>query len=405
MKIAGLKCRICGKEFPAEPVYTCDNCFGPLEVLYNWDFIAENVSREKIENGPRSIWRYADFLPVENVEPIDLGAGFTRFIKAENLGEELGLKNLYLIDDSTNPTYSFKDRVVSVAVTKAVEFGMKAVGCASTGNLAGSLAAHAAKAKLPAYIFVPEGIERNKIVQALVHGAKIIEVEGTYDDANRLATEIAEENPDWGFVNINLRPYYAEGSKTLAYETVEHLGWATPDQVIVPMASGALLCAIHRGFEDLERVDLIEENDVVFNGAQPYGLPISKAVKYGKGIEPVRRLETIVHSLAIGNPADGIFAKEIIEKSSGFAEDPVDEESIEAVKLLAKTEGIFTELAGGVTIAALKRLVEDGRIDSSDVVVAYLTGNGLKTTEGIVDHLPGTVKIKPRLEEFEKVIA
>ena len=405
MKIAGLKCRICGKEFPAEPIYTCDNCFGPLEVVYNWDFIAENVSREKIEKGPRSIWRYADFLPVEGVEPVDLGAGFTRFIKAENLGEELGLKNLYLIDDSTNPTYSFKDRVVSVAVTKAVEFGMKAVGCASTGNLAGSLAAHAAKARLPAYIFVPQGIERNKIVQAAVHGAKIIEVEGTYDDANRLATEIAEENPDWGFVNINLRPYYAEGSKTLAYETAEHLGWTTPDQVVVPMASGALLCAIHRGFEDLERVGLIEENGVVFNGAQPYGLPISRAVKYGKRIEPVRKLETIVHSLAIGNPADGIFAKEIIEKSGGFAEDPLDEESVEAVKLLAKTEGIFTELAGGVTIATLKRLVEDGRIDSGDVVVAYLTGNGLKTTEGIVNSLPETVKIKPRLEEFERVIA
>lgn len=405
MKIEGLKCRICGKEFPAEPIYTCDNCFGPLEVVYNWDYIAENVSREKIQKGPRSIWRYADFLPVESVEPVDLGAGFTRFIKAENLGEELGLKNLFLIDDSTNPTYSFKDRVVSVAVTKAIEFGMKAVGCASTGNLAGSLAAHAAKAKLPAYIFVPQGIERNKIVQAAVHGARIIEVEGTYDDANRLATEIAEENPDWGFVNINLRPYYAEGSKTLAYETAEHLGWTTPDQVVVPMASGALLCAIHRGFEDLERVGLIEENGVVFNGAQPYGLPISKAVKYGKGIEPVKKLDTIVHSLAIGNPADGIFAKEIIQKSGGFAEDPLDEESIEAVKLLAKTEGIFTELAGGVTVAALKRLVEDGRIDGSDVVVAYLTGNGLKTTEGIVDHLPKTIKIKPRLEEFERVIA
>ncbi len=405
MKIVGLKCRICSKEFPAEPIYTCDNCFGPLEVMYNWDFISESVSREKIESGPRSIWRYADFLPVENVEPVDLGAGFTRFVRAENLGEELGLKNLYLIDDSTNPTYSFKDRVVSVAVTKAVEFGMKAVGCASTGNLAGSLAAHAAKAKLPAYIFVPQGIERNKIVQAAVHGARIIEVEGTYDDANRLATEVAEENPDWGFVNINLRPYYAEGSKTLAYETAEHLGWTTPDQVVVPMASGALLCAIHRGFEDLERVGLIDENGVVFNGAQPYGLPISKAVKYGRGIEPVRKIETIVHSLAIGNPADGIFAKEIIEKSGGFAEDPVDEETVEAVKLLAKTEGIFTELAGGVTVATLRRLVEDGRIDSSDVVVAYLTGNGLKTTEGVVNHLPETVKIKPRLEEFEKVIA
>jgi len=404
MKVIGLKCRICGKEFPAEPLYTCDNCFGPLEVVYDWEWIKENVSKEKIEKGPKTLWRYKDFLPVDT-EPVDLGAGYTRFIKAENLGEELGLKNLYLIDDSTNPTYSFKDRVVSVAVTKAKEFGMKALGCASTGNLAGSLAAHAAKAKMPAYIFVPAGIEKNKIIQALVHGAKVIEVEGTYDDANRLATEVAEEHLDWGFVNINLRPYYAEGSKTLAYETAERLGWELPDQVVVPMASGALLCAIHRGFRDLVRVDLVEEKDVVFNGCQPEGFPIVRAVKEGKPVTPIREMKTIVHSLAIGNPADGMFAKEIIEKSGGYAEDPSDFEVIEAVKLLAKTEGIFTELAGGVTIAGLKRLVEEGRVDKSDVVVAYLTGNGLKTSEALVDYLSTTMKIKPRLEEFEEVVA
>lgn len=404
MKVIGLKCRICGKEFPAEALYTCDNCFGPLEVVYDWEWIKENVSKEKIEKGPKTLWRYKDFLPVD-AEPVDLGAGYTRFIKAENLGEVLGLKNLYLIDDSTNPTYSFKDRVVSVAVTKAKEFGMKALGCASTGNLAGSLAAHAAKAKMPAYIFVPAGIEKNKIIQALVHGAKVIEVEGTYDDANRLATEVAEEHPDWGFVNINLRPYYAEGSKTLAYETAERLGWELPDQVVVPMASGALLCAIHRGFKDLVRVGLVDEKDVIFNGCQPEGFPIVRAVKEGKPVTPIRELKTIVHSLAIGNPADGIFAKEIIEKSSGYAEDPSDLEVIEAVKLLAKTEGIFTELAGGVTVAGLKRLVEDGRIDKSDVVVIYLTGNGLKTSEALVDYLETTVRIKPRLEEFEEVVA
>ncbi|WP_456369533.1 threonine synthase [Geoglobus sp.] len=406
MKVAGLRCRICGKEFPPEPIYTCDNCFGPLEVQYDWDWITERVSRDKIEKGPKSLWRYKDFLPVESsCEPVDLGAGYTRFIKADNLGERLGLKNLFLIDDSVNPTYSFKDRVVSVAVTKAKEFGMKAVGCASTGNLAGSLAAHAAKARLPAYIFVPKGIEKNKITQALVHGANVIEVDGTYDDANRIATEVVEEHPDWGFVNINLRPYYAEGSKTLAYEAAERLGWTLPDQVVVPMASGALLCAIYRGFRDLERTGLVEDKDVVFNGSQPYGLPISKAVKYGKGIEPVRKMDTIVHSLAIGNPADGIFAKEIIEKTGGFAEDPKDGETIEALKLLAKTEGIFTELAGGVTVAGLIRLVEEGRIDRDDVVVVYLTGNGLKTSEAIVSHLDETVKIRPRLEEFEEVIA
>jgi threonine synthase len=404
MRVIGLKCRVCGREFPNAPLYACDNCFGPLEVIYNWEFIAERTSKEKVEKGPKSIWRYADLLPVDTLKPVDLGAGYTRFIKADNLGEEIGLKNLYLLDDSTNPTYSFKDRVVSVAVTKAIEFGMKAVGCASTGNLAGSLAAHAAKAKLPSYIFVPRGIEKNKIIQAVVHGAKIIEVEGTYDDANRLATEIAEENPEWGFVNINLRPYYVEGSKTLAYETVERLGWMTPDQVVVPMGSGALLCAIFRGFTDLERVGFIDDNKVTLNGAQPRGLPIAKAVKYGGNVEPVKKLETIVHSLAIGNPADGIFAKEIIKKTGGSAEDPSDEETVEAVKLLAKTEGIFTELAGGVTIAALKKLVEDGSIDSYDVVVAYLTGNGLKTPEVILNYIPETIQIRPRIEEFEKVV-
>ncbi|MBE8540651.1 threonine synthase [Geoglobus acetivorans] len=404
MKVTGLRCRICGKEFPPEALYTCDNCFGPLEVKYDWEWIKNRVSREKIEKGPKSLWRYKDFLPVDG-EPVDLGAGFTRFIRASNLGEELGLKNLFLIDDSTNPTYSFKDRVVSVAVTKAKEFGMKAVGCASTGNLAGSIAAHAAKARLPAYIFVPRGIEKNKIIQALVHGANVIEVDGTYDDANRIATEVAEEHPDWGFVNINLRPFYAEGSKTLAYEAAERLGWTLPDQVVVPMASGALLCAIYRGFRDLERVGLVDEKDVVFNGSQPHGLPISRAVKLGTRVEPVRKMDTIVHSLAIGNPADGIFAKEIIEKTGGYAEDPVDREAIEGIKLLAKTEGIFTELAGGVTVAGLKKLVEEGRIDRSDVVVAYLTGNGLKTGEAIVDYLDDTLKIRPRLEDFEEVIA
>jgi len=404
MKVIGLKCRVCGKEFPNAPLYACDNCFGPLEVVYNWEVIKDEISKEKVEKGPKSIWRYADLLPVESTRPVDLGAGYTRFIKAENLAEEIGLKNLYLLDDSTNPTYSFKDRVVSVAVTKAIEFGMKALGCASTGNLAGSLAAHAAKAKLPSYIFVPKGIERNKIIQAVVHGAKIIEVEGTYDDANRLATEIAEENPEWGFVNINLRPYYVEGSKTLAYETAEHLGWTTPDHVVIPMGSGALLCAIFRGFRELEQIGFIEENKVTFNGAQPYGLPIAKAVKYGLAVEPVKRIETIVHSLAIGNPADGIFAKEIIKKTGGSAEDPSDEEAVEAVKLLARTEGIFTELAGGVTIASLKKLVEYGSIDRSDVVVAHLTGNGLKTSEVMLNYIPETLQIKPRIEEFEKVV-
>jgi threonine synthase len=396
-----LRCRVCGEEYEAKPIYVCGSCFGPLEVTYDYEKIKERISKREIEKRPPTIWRYRELLPV-STEPVDLGAGFTRFIQARNLGEQLNLRNLYLLDDSTNPTYSFKDRVVSVAVSKALEFGMKAVGCASTGNLAGSLAAHAAKAGLPAFIFVPAGIEKNKIIQALVHGVTVIEVEGSYDDANRLAAEIAEKQREWGFVNINLRPYYVEGSKTLAYETAERLGWKTPDQVVVPVASGALLHSIYRGFRDLERVDFIDDSNVVFNAAQPNGFPVARAVKEGKQIEPLQEFSTIVHSLAIGTPADGIFAKQVIEKSGGYAEDPTDEEVVEAVKLLARTEGIFTELAGGVTIAALRRLVDDGRIDSSDTVVAYLTGNGLKTGEAIAETL-STIKIKPRFEEFEEV--
>ncbi|HIH70083.1 threonine synthase [Methermicoccus shengliensis] len=402
MSVMGLVCRNCGADYPPEPLYTCFECFGPLEPRYEWDDI--EISRETIARGPPSIWRYRQLLPVDG-EVVDLGAGFTRFIHAKRLGNALGLRQLYLIDDSTNPTYSFKDRVVSVAVSKALEFGMTAVGCASTGNLAGSLAAHAAVANLPAYVFIPKGLEKGKLTQALVHGAHIIEVDGTYDDANRLATECAEERDDWGFVNINLRPYYAEGSKTLAYEAAERLGWTVPDQVVVPVASGALLCAIHRGFAELEQVGLVEEASVKFNAAQPEGFPVARAIKEHTKVEPIRSWSTLVHSLAIGNPADGTFAKKVVEQSGGYAEDPSDLEAIEAIKLLASTEGVFTELAGGITIAALKRLVDGGRIDEDEVVVAYLTGNGLKTPEALVPHLSEPIRIDGRIEEVEEVIS
>jgi threonine synthase len=393
-----LRCKVCGSIFEDKPAYVCENCFGPLEVIYDWEKIKESVSKQKIERGVKSLWRYRDFLPV-STDPVDLGAGFTRFIHARNLGEKIGLKNLYLIDDSTNPTYSFKDRVVSVAVTKALEFGMKALGCASTGNLAGSLAAHAAKVGMKAYIFVPAGIEKTKLIQAAVHGAEIIEVDGNYDHANRIATELADKYPEWGFVNINLRPYYVEGSKTLAYEAVERLGWESPDQVVVPMASGALLTSIHRGFEDFIEVGFTDSIPV-FNGAQPEGFPISAAVKNGGDIKPLKSIRTIVHSLAIGNPASGYSAKEVIETTKGYAEDPSDSEVIEAVKLLAKTEGIFTELAGGTVIATLIRLVEAGRIDLDERVVIYLTGNGLKTAE-VFSREVETLKVSA----YEEVIA
>ncbi len=403
-KVVALKCRECGAEYDPSLQNTCYECFGPLEVVYDWDIISSRISKESIENGPNSMWRYVDLLPVDGGKIIDLGAGFNRLHKLENLGKELGIKNLYALDDSVNPTNSFKDRVTSVAVSKAIEFNVRAVGCASTGNLAASVSAHAAKAELPAYIFVPEGIEKGKIVQSLVYGANIIEVEGTYDDANRLATEIADTHPDWAFVNINVRPYYTEGSKTLAFEVAEQLGWQTPDHVVVPMASGALLCAIHRGFRELERVGLIDNSELKISGMQPAGCnPIVRAVKENREVIPIRKPQTIAHSLAIGNPADGYYAKKVINGTGGYAEDPTDEEIISAIKLLAETEGIFTEPAGGVTLGGFIRLVNRGMVDTDEVVVLYLTGNGLKTQDAVVDSLPDPVKIKPTLMEFEKI--
>ncbi len=404
--VIGLKCRECGTEYPPVIQNTCFECFGPLEVNYDWDVIQERVSRERIARGPNSIWRYADFLPLESEKRrVDLGAGFNKLHRAENLGSELGLRELYILDESVNPSYSFKDRVTSVAVSKALEFKVKAVGCASTGNLAASVGAHAAKAGLPAYIFIPSTIELGKIVQMLVYGPHVIAVDGTYDDANRLASEVADSHPDWAFVNINIRPYYTEGSKTIAYETAEQLGWQTPDHVVIPMASGALLCAIARGFTELEKVGLVDKSQVRVSGSQPLNCsPISSAVRENREVIPVRDYETVAHSLAIGNPADGYYAKNVIQKTGGYAAAPTDQEIIEGIKLLARTEGIFTEPAGGTTIAGLKNLVEEGRIEPDETVVAYVTGNGLKAQDTVLQNLQKPPVIKPTLSEFEKLV-
>lgn len=403
--VIGLTCRECCAEYPATMQNTCYECFGPLEVNYDWEEMMKNVSREKIAKGPNSIWRYADLLPVESEHRVDLGAGYNKLHRARNLGEQLGLNELYILDDSVNPTYSFKDRVTSVAITKAIEFNAKAVGCASTGNLAASVAAHASKAKLPAFIFIPESIELGKIVQMLIYGPNVIMVDGTYDDANRLASEIADVHPNWAFVNINVRPYYTEGSKTLAFETAEQLNWESPDHVIVPMASGALLCAIDRGFRELEKVGLIDKSRVRISGAQPLNCsPIARAVREDADVVPIRNYETIAHSLAIGNPADGYYAKRVILRSNGYAATPTDDEIIEGIKLLARTEGIFTEPAGGTTIAGLKILVEEGCVEKEERVVVYVTGNGLKSQDTLLRAVEQPVAIKPALGEFEKLL-
>ncbi len=403
--VIGLKCRECGAEYPAVIQNTCYECFGPLEVNYDWDYISDHISKDEITAGPKSIWRYAGLLPLESKKRIDLGAGFNTLHHAERLGAAFGLDELYILDESVNPTNSFKDRVTSVAISKAIEFNVKAVGCASTGNLAAAVGAHAAKAGLPAYIFIPSTIELGKIVQMLVYGPNVIAVEGTYDDANRLASEVADSHPDWAFVNINIRPYYTEGSKTLAFETAEQLNWQVPDHIVAPMASGALLCAIARGYKELERVGLVDSADVKISGSQPLNCsPISCAVQKGSEVVPVRNFETVAHSLAIGNPADGYYAKKAILDSGGYAAAPTDGEIIEAIHLLARTEGIFTEPAGGTTIAGLRKLVEEGHIQHDERVVVYVTGNGLKAQDTLLKSLQRPPVIKPTISEFERLM-
>ncbi|WP_461830091.1 threonine synthase [Aquifex sp.] len=405
-KVKGLKCRECGREYPAEPIHVCEFCFGPLEVVYDYDEIKRNISREKIERGPKSLWRYVDLLPVENPQ-VGLTAGFTPLKKAERLGEVLGLKNLYIKDDSVNhPTLSFKDRVVSVALSKAKEFGFDTAACASTGNLANSVAAHSAQAGFNCYVFIPANLESQKIIGSLVFNPTVVAVEGNYDDVNRLCSEIANDL-GWAFVNINIRPYYAEGSKTLAFEVAEQLGWRAPDVVVAPAASGSLYTKIWKGFKELEKVGLIGEVKTRMLGAQAEGCsPIAQAWREGRDfIKPVKP-NTIAKSIAIGNPADGIYALQVARESNGAWETATDEEIIEGIKLLAETEGIFTETAGGTTIAVLKKYVEKGMISPEETVVVYITGNGYKTMEVLEGKLSTPVRIKPTLKDFkEKVLA
>ncbi|MCL7410810.1 MAG: threonine synthase [Methanosarcinaceae archaeon] len=403
-RVIGLKCRECGAEYEANIQNTCYECFGPLEVHYDWDEVQNTVSKEKIAKGPSSIWRYADLLPIDGTNYVDLGAGYNKLHHAKNLGKILGLKELYILDESVNPTNSFKDRVTSVAVSKALEFGATAIGCASTGNLASAVGAHAAKAGLPAYIFIPGSIELGKITQMLAYNPHVIAVDGTYDDANRLASEVADMHPDWAFVNITIRPYYTEGSKTLAFETAEQFGWETPDHIVAPLASGALLCAISRGFNELEQIGFVDDSKKIkVSGAQPLGCsPISTAVINDTEVVPVKNFKTIAHSLAIGNPADGYYAKQVIQNSGGNAASVTDEEILDAILLLARTEGLFTEPAGGTTVAGLRRLVENGDIDPDERTVVYVTGNGLKAQETILKALKQPEIIKPTYSEFTK---
>ena len=402
MHVIGLICRECGATYPAGMQNTCFECFGPLEVEYDWDKVQENFDKKKIARGPSSIWRYADLLPVVSGKYVDLGAGFNKLHRARNLGKALDIDELYVIDDSVNPSYSFKDRVTSVAISKGLEFNISAIGCASTGNLAAAVSAHAAKAGIPAYIFIPDSIERGKILQMLTYGANVVSVSGTYDDANRLVSEISDIHPDWGFVNINLRPFYTEGSKTLAFEVAEQLGWEKPDHVVVPIASGALLCAINRGYSQLDKLGLVDPTPLKVSCSQPENCaPVASAVREGREVMPVSQFETVAHSLGIGNPADGYYAKEVVLSSGGYGATPSDKEIVDAILLLARTEGIFTEPAGGTTVAGLKSLREEGYIEKDERVVIYVTGNGLKAQEAIADIVGKPVHIDCKVSAFD----
>ncbi|MCZ6781208.1 MAG: threonine synthase [Nitrospirae bacterium] len=402
-KMKALVCRECGKEYPTLAIHVCEMCFGPLEVKYDYEEIKKTISRRKIEDGPHSMWRYLDLLPVEGTAIVGPHAGFTPMVRARNLGAYLGLDELYLKNDTVNhPTLSFKDRVVAVALTRARELGFETVACASTGNLANSVAAHAAAANMQCYVFIPSDLEAAKVLGNLIYRPTVVEVEGNYDDVNRLCSEIASEN-SWAFVNINVRPYYAEGSKTLAFETVEQLGWRTPDQVVVPMASGSLLTKIWKGLNELNALGLVGSVQTKINGAQPEGCsPIASAYRDGRDFFRPVKPKTIAKSLAIGNPADGYYALKATGESRGAMEIVSDDEIVEGIKLLAQTEGVFAETAGGVTVGALRKLVKQGIIRKNDVTVAYITGNGLKTQEAVIDAVGRPVRIQPSLLSFEQ---
>ncbi|MDR9401816.1 MAG: threonine synthase [Halothece sp. Uz-M2-17] len=391
-----------GTEYDLKPIHVCEETFAPLEVAYDYDAIRAQVSRESIAAGPKSIWRYKPFLPVTG-EVIDVGTGMTPLIKSTRLARRLGLKELYIKNDAVNmPTLSFKDRVVSVALSKAKEFGFSTVSCASTGNLANSTAAISASAGLECCVFIPADLEAGKVLGTLIYNPTVMAVKGNYDQVNRLCSEVAN-GYGWGFVNINLRPYYSEGSKTLGYEVAEQLGWKLPDHVVAPLASGSLYTKIYKGFQEFVKTGLVDDKSVRFSGAQAEGCsPISQAFKEGRDfITPVKP-NTIAKSIAIGNPADGVYALDVARKTNGNIEDVTDAEIIEGIQLLAETEGIFTETAGGTTIAVLKKLVEAGKIDPDESTVAYITGNGLKTQEAVQGYIGEPFAIDPNLDSFER---
>lgn len=402
--VLSLRCKECSREYPVEALNVCDFCFGPLEVVYDLESIAKSTSRQKITNGPNSLWRYADFLPAEYNPAVDINAGFTPLIRSRGLAERLGLDELWIKNDSVNPSYSFKDRVVAVAAAKALELGFSTIACASTGNLACAVAAVAARSGMTSYVFIPSDLEVGKVLGASIYHPTMIAIDGSYDDVNRLCSELADSYP-WAFVNINVRPFYADGSKTLGYEVAEQLGWRAPDHAVAPSASGAMFTKIYQGLKEFEATGIISNVHTKMHSAQARGCsPIASAYEEGRFVIKPVKPNSLATSLAIGNPADGYYALKVIEASGGSAVIAEENEIADGVKLLAETEGIFTEGAGGVAITGLKHLVETGKIKRDESVVVYITGNGLKTTELVAD-VVDPVHIKPNVEAFEAAMA
>ncbi|HLB92228.1 MAG TPA: threonine synthase [Terriglobales bacterium] len=401
-----LRCRECGKTFGNQPRSICEECFSPLEITYDYDSIRPRVSREAFASRAPNMWRYRELLPLPEGYESSLPVGYTPLVSASRLGEKIGSRKLFVKNDAVClPTLSFKDRVVAVALANARSFGFDTVACSSTGNLANSVAAQAARDGFKAWIFIPSDLEPAKILGTQVYGAEVVRISGNYDHVNRLCSQIVDEHP-WGFVNVNLRPYYAEGSKTVGYEIAEQLGWRLPDNVVVPMAGGSLITKIKKAFDELILLGLVDPKPVKFFGAQASGCsPISTAIKqYSSEIEP-QRPKTIVRSLAIGNPADGHYALKAISKSGGWAEDVTDAEVVESIQALAESEGIFTETAGGVTVGTARKLIHQDRILPDETTVICVTGNGLKTTDVLADQYESEGAIAPKLAEFEAYLA
>jgi threonine synthase len=404
--VRGLKCRLCGKLYGKEALNFCTEDFGPLEVEYDYEAIGRSFDRGALAGRPRTMWRFRELLPLDGEPTVGRNVGGTPLVRADRLARVLGVSELWVKNDAVNhPSLSFKDRVVAVALSKAVELGFQTVGCASTGNLAGSVAANAAAAGLKAYVLIPDNLEEGKILGATIYGARVIAIRGNYDHVNRLCSQIAFRF-GWGFVNVNLRPFYAEGSKSMGFEIAEDLGWRAPDHIVAPMAGGSLIGKLYKAFKELQTLGLIDAVPTRMFGAQATGCnPITNAVKSDAfKIKPVRNPDTIAKSLAIGDPADGYFASRLIRETGGWGEDVTDDEIVEGIKLLAETEGIFTETAGGVTVAVARKLIEQGKIDRDGSTVLCITGNGLKTQEALHGKVERPVVIKPTLEEFEALV-